>query len=97
MHQLHALTHEEASRPAHVAAPALVPADGDASMRVAAPLAVPAASTRPYAVVDEVAEDSPASAAGVQLRDQLIRFGHVMGQVRWTGLQWVTPHCCVQI
>lgn len=45
------------------AAPAAEPADGSFS--------------RPFAVVDDVSADSPASAAGVQIGDQLWRFGSV--------------------
>jgi 26S proteasome non-ATPase regulatory subunit 9 len=41
-----------------------------------------AAELRPFAVVDEVSDDSPASSAGVRVGDQLCRFGDVV----WDGL-----------
>lgn len=41
---------------------------------------VDARSTRPFAVVDELVENSAAAAAGVLLRDELVRFGNVTGQ-----------------
>lgn len=57
-----------------VAAAALAPAAAAAAATRAAATAAPV-SLRPYAVVDEVAEGSPAAAAGIQLGDQLCRFG----------------------
>ena len=34
-------------------------------------------ATEPFATIDEVAEDGPAAAAGVQVGDKLLMFGHV--------------------
>lgn len=46
-----------------------------ASETPAAAAAAADAALRPFAVVDEVADGSPAAAAGIQLGDQLCRFG----------------------
>jgi predicted metalloprotease with PDZ domain len=84
LHRLHAL-----SRQSHALAAAGPTEDAAGvdparpSMHVAAPLAVPAASTRPFASIDELAADSPASAAGLCMGDELIAFGHVTGQASW--------------
>ncbi|KAH7623238.1 hypothetical protein Ndes2526B_g01659 [Nannochloris sp. 'desiccata'] len=47
---------------------------------IADPLAVPSRSTHAFAEVDEVAEESPAAAAGLQIGDLMIRFAHVTSQ-----------------
>lgn len=47
---------------------------------IADPLAVPSRSTHAFAEVDEVAEKSPAAAAGLQIGDLMIRFAHVTSQ-----------------
>jgi hypothetical protein len=65
-----------------VAAAALAPAAAGATG--AAATAAPV-SLRPYAVVDEVAEGSPAAAAGIQLGDQLCRWVHLSHPVLLPG------------
>ena len=60
----------------------------------------------PFAVIDQLSQDSPASAAGIQLGDQLVRFGAVTAaspdalqavaatlQVRWALLR-CCQRCC---
>lgn len=47
---------------------------------MAAPLAVPSASTAPFAVIDEISENSPAMTAGLMLGDEIIQCGHVTAQ-----------------
>uniref|UniRef100_A0A383VU54 Nas2 N-terminal domain-containing protein n=1 Tax=Tetradesmus obliquus TaxID=3088 RepID=A0A383VU54_TETOB len=49
-----------------------------ASETPAAAAAAADVALRPFAVVDEVADGSPAAAAGIQLGDQLCRFGAAM-------------------
>ncbi|KAF8058359.1 PSMD9 [Scenedesmus sp. PABB004] len=67
LHALHALAREAGA--VNVAA-----ANGAAAPAAAAPAAAGAA-LRPFAVVDELADGGPAAAAGLQLGDQLCRFG----------------------
>lgn len=79
LHQLHAKSREDvelSSPPFHTT----VVGGHD----VAAPLAVPSASTYPFAIIDEIEEKSPAKDAGLQLGDKIILCGHVTGQ---------TPNC----
>lgn len=54
--------------------PRLDAAQAAAPAAAAAPASSLAVSLRPFAVVDEVAEGSPAAAAGIQLGDQLCRW-----------------------
>eukprot|EP00887_Chlorella_sp_A99_P004437 scaffold30.g4437.t1 len=71
LHQLHAQSHDAGASSSARANGAAPPAPAPA-----APAATPVpAAGRPFAVVDEVAPDSPASAAGIRLGDQLCSFG----------------------
>jgi len=47
---------------------------------IADPLAVTSRNTRAFAEIDEVAESSPAAAAGLQIGDLMIRFAHVTSE-----------------
>jgi 26S proteasome non-ATPase regulatory subunit 9 len=47
---------------------------------IADPLAVTSRNTHAFAEVDEVADNSPAAAAGLQIGDLMIRFAHVTSQ-----------------
>ena len=47
---------------------------------ITAPIAVPSHSNAPFAEIDEIQTESPAARAGLRLRDQMIRFGHITGQ-----------------
>ena len=73
--QASALPRVAASRPPSQAAPAAEPSS-------AATAASPqgAALLRPFAVVDEVAEGSPAGQAGIAVGDQMLRFAGVQAQ-----------------
>ncbi|KAI8476042.1 MAG: hypothetical protein J3K34DRAFT_5325 [Monoraphidium minutum] len=84
MHALHAAARDSGDGPAAAAAngnghaaAAAAPREPPAPPQAAPAAAAPAPSLRPFAVVDEVAEGSPASDAGIQLGDQLCRFGAV--------------------
>ncbi|CAG9464792.1 unnamed protein product [Pedinophyceae sp. YPF-701] len=68
--QLHAAVKHEVPRPSAA----------DAAQTGAAPPDAPAApATAPFAVIDQVAADSPAQAAGVQLGDRVVAVGDIRG------------------
>lgn len=54
--------------------------DQAAGQAVVAPLAVPARSVTPFAVVDLVFENSPAMAAGLLVGDEILRCAHITSQ-----------------
>lgn len=77
LHKLHAETRGEGkdyfSPPQHTRIQS-------AGQPVVAPLAVPARSTTPFAVVDHVFENSPSMIAGLQVGDEILRCAHITSQ-----------------
>ena len=81
LHQLHAISREPGTAtPSAAAGPSDAAGAHVGARPIADPLAVPARSTRPFAEIDEVNEGSPGAAAGLQVGDLVVRFGHVTAQ-----------------
>lgn len=76
LHKLHAHTRGDVD----VSAPIQHTRSCVEEERVAAPLAVPAKSTLPFAIVDEVSRDGPAMHAGVAVGDKVLQCAHITGQ-----------------
>mmetsp|Transcript_6319 Transcript_6319/g.12418 ORF Transcript_6319/g.12418 Transcript_6319/m.12418 type:complete len:216 (+) Transcript_6319:107-754(+) len=76
LHKLHAHTRGDVD----VSAPIQHTRSYVEEERVAAPLAVPAKSTLPFAIVDEVSQDGPAMHAGVAVGDKVLQCAHITGQ-----------------
>lgn len=79
LHKLHAMSRGE-DRSSSFVAPPMHTTSGVPAGSVAAPIGVPASSTVPFAVVDEVLEGSPAHEADVRVGDEIVSCGHVTGQ-----------------
>jgi 26S proteasome non-ATPase regulatory subunit 9 len=84
IHQLHAVTRETGTRPS---TPPVASPDTHIRRQEAAGLVLGAEamdistpSLQPFAVVDELAPNSPASEAGIQLGDRLLQFGGITAQ-----------------
>jgi 26S proteasome non-ATPase regulatory subunit 9 len=78
LHRLHALSNDPGSATLSAAATADYGGAAHVDARpIADPLAVPSRSTHAFATIDEVAENSPAAASGLQVGDLMIRFAHV--------------------
>lgn len=77
LHKLHAQTrgeeHMYVSPPQHTR-------EQSAGQAVVAPIAVPATSVTPFAVVDLVFENSPSMIAGLKEDDEIIRCAHITSQ-----------------
>jgi 26S proteasome non-ATPase regulatory subunit 9 len=84
LHRLHALSSDSGVASLSAAAGGDTADYGGAAhvdaRPIADPLAVPSRSTHAFAEIDEVAENSPASASGLQVGDLMIRFAHVTSQ-----------------
>ena len=84
LHRLHAITRDTGTSSLPSAAAGATADYGGAShvdaRPIADPLAVPSRSTHAFAEIDEVAENSPAAASGLQVNDLMVRFAHVTSQ-----------------
>lgn len=74
LHRLHAISRKE--MPSSTAESEGL-GESVAEARIADPIAVPSSSSKPFAKIDEISPNSPASSGGLLLGDEMVRFGHV--------------------
>jgi len=84
LHQLHAISQDPGIRtPSTPSAsvPTALQGGGPSALKVTAPVTVLAASDAyPFALIDEISEESPAAIAGFKLGDLIARFAHITYQ-----------------